>query len=153
MTRNWTYPIVIYIRFPWLVTYISIVIYMYGWAISIMLPLGPKAFGSFGQAMPCGRTSRSLCLWPERPSLCQVGFVCQGEKNKVRCRLVGLREKLLDTRIFHGKIFGFRFRFSLKSTLWRWALKYLIWTFYRYLLFFWWVWLLKALNVMILVTA
>ena len=34
-------------------------------------------------------------------------------------QLIGLREKMPENPVFHGKLYGFRLRFSLKSTHWR----------------------------------
>ena len=39
-----------------------------------------------------------------------------------KCQLIGLREKLQGNPICHRKIYGFRLRFSLKSTPWKWWL-------------------------------
>ena len=37
---------------------------------------------------------------------------------KIICQWIGLREKLQENRIFHGKIDGFRLRFSHHPILW-----------------------------------
>ena len=37
---------------------------------------------------------------------------------KIICQWIGLREKLQENRIFHGKINGFRLRFSHHPILW-----------------------------------
>ena len=48
----------------------------------------------------------------------RAGGASQGRPARSRCQWIGLMEKLQENPIFHGKIYGFRFRFSLKPIHW-----------------------------------